>query len=131
MSKEKTKRGKTKFPNLHPELNLKTRYELIDYDYIDKLSTKEKKWLDKFTKEYTSAALDTEDLSKNLHNTVALKKDCQDRNNSRNRCILTRAKASGYCASIDEMKEKKQKIKTESPEDQLIAKIDLPVNSED
>ena len=106
----KNKRSRTKYPALKPELNLKTRYELIDYDYVDKLSEEEKAWLNKFTEEYVNASLNTEDLDKNLHNTEELKKDCYRRNNARNRDILTKAKASGNHISTDEMLINKKSI---------------------
>lgn len=108
---EKSKRARTKYPALKPELNLKTRYELIDYDYINKLSEKEKEWLNKFTEEYINASLNTENPEQNLHNTDDLKKDCYRRNNARNRDILTRAKASGNHISTDELLENKKTIK--------------------
>jgi len=93
--RKQTRRNQRKYPNLEAEYNLKTRSDLIDYDYINQLSSKDKAWLDKFTKEYVNASLDSRNPKKNLHNTPELKKDCYDRNNSRNRDILTRAKASG------------------------------------
>lgn len=102
--KKKTKRNSYKYPNLHPEVNLKSRFDLIDYDYIDKLSEKEKRWLNKFTKEYVNADLNYKDLSKNLHNTQKLKKDCTDRNNARNRDILTREKAAGLMEDFENVK---------------------------
>ncbi len=88
-TRKKSRRGRTKYPALDPGLNLKTRTDLIDYDYVDKLSPEEKKWLNKFTEEYVNASVDPKKLKKNLHNTEKLKKDCYDRNNARNRCILT------------------------------------------
>lgn len=104
---KKTKRSKIKYSALDPSVNLKTRYELIaDYDYLNKLSEKEKAWLNKFTKEYVNADLDTKRKSKNLHKTDRLRKDCYDRNNARNRCVLTRAKASGKAYQIQETAEK-------------------------
>lgn len=110
----KGKRARTKYPALKPELNLKTRYELIDYDYVDKLTEDEKEWLNKFTEEYINASLDSVDLEKNFHNTEDLKKDCYRRNNARNRDILTRAKASNNYVSTDEMVvEKKTEKETE------------------
>lgn len=100
---KKTKRSKVKYSALDPSVNLKTRYELIaDYDYLNKLSEKEKAWLNKFTKEYVNADLDNKRKSKNLHKTDRLRKDCYDRNNARNRCVLTRAKASGKAYQIQE-----------------------------
>lgn len=119
----KSKRSTTKYPALKPELNLKTRYELIDYDYVNRLSEQEKEWLNKFTEEYTNASLDSKDLHKNLHNTEALKKDCYSRNNARNRDILTRAKASGTHISVDEMRLNKKSIKI-SAEMELLEQFD-------
>lgn len=118
----KNKRAKTKYPALKPELNLKTRYELIDYDYIDKLSETDKEWLNKFTEEYVNANLDRHDLSKNFHNNIELKKDCDRRNNARNRDILTRAKASGNHVSTDEILLNKKSLKINS-EDNLFKKV--------
>lgn len=111
---KKTKRNQNRYPALKPGLNLKSRYELIDYDYIDKLGDKEKKWLNKFTEEYVNANLDTKNLKNNLHNTKTLKKDCQDRNNARNRDILTREKAKGFVVYLEELTDDNQIInKTE------------------
>jgi hypothetical protein len=109
----KSKRARTKYPALKPELNLKSRYELIDYDYVDKLSESDKAWLNKFTEEYVNASLDSENLENNFHSTDELKKDCYRRNNARNRDILTRAKASGTFVSTDELLETKKSIKIE------------------
>lgn len=64
-------------------MNLKTRQELIDYDYVDKLSEKDKAWLNKFTAEYVNADLDRKNFDNNLHNTLELKQDCDKRNNDR------------------------------------------------
>lgn len=120
--KKQTRRQASKYPNLDPALNLKTRYELLDFDYIDKLSEKEKAWLDKFAKEYNNADLDRKKLKKNLHNTKALKKDCDDRNNARKRCILTRAKASGQAHYLDELNE--EQFVNQDFEDKVIKKVD-------
>lgn len=70
----KGKRARAKYPALRPELNLKSRYELIDYDYLDELSEEDKRWLNKFTEEYVNASLNSKELDKNLHNTEDLKK---------------------------------------------------------
>lgn len=119
----KNKRARTKYPALKPELNLKSRYELIDYDYINSLSDQEKKWLNQFTEEYVNASLDTNMLDNNLHNTDNLKKDCYRRNNARNRDILTRAKASGNHISTDELLLNNKAIKMDN-EEELLNKID-------
>lgn len=119
-----TKRDKAKYPNLKPELNLKSRYELIDFDYLDKLSPDEMKFLDKFSEEYFGARFRKckvhskkkpngktpkprkpckECRKLNLQKSKKMRKDCTDRNNARNRDILTRAKASGSYVSIEEV----------------------------
>lgn len=50
-------------------------------------------WLNKFTDEYVNANINTKNPRKNLHKSKALKKDCYDRNNARNRDVITRQKA--------------------------------------
>lgn len=83
------------------------------------MSLKDKQWLNDFTEEYANDVLDRKDLSNNLHNTKELKKDCDDRNNSRNRCILTQQKSMGKLNYIEEL------IETAvSGEDEIIKKID-------
>ena len=119
----KSKRAKTKYPALKPELNLKTRYDLIDYDYVNKLDENEKQWLNKFTEEYVNASLDTENIDNNFHNTQDLKRDCYRRNNARNRDILTRAKASGSYVSTDELLLNKKEAKLNSGKS-LFEKLD-------
>ena len=119
--RSKTKRERSRYPALNPGLNLKTRTDLIDYDYIDKLSEKDKKWLNKFTEEYVNASIDTSNLKKNLHNTQELKKDCFDRNNARNRCILTLQRAQSKIEYLEDNK----KLISENPEDSLIKDVDI------
>lgn len=120
MKKKKNRRSSTKYPALNPALNLKTRTDLIDYDYVDQLSEKDKAWLNKFTEEYTNDKIDRKNLEKNFHNTKKLKKDCDDRNNSRNRDILTRVKASGKLKDTETINEKD--IAVMSAEDNIILK---------
>lgn len=103
---KKTKRSMAKYPALNPALNLKTRTDLIDYDYINQLSNEEKEWLNKFTEEYVIDKLDRDDIQNNIHNTPELKKDCDDRNNARNRDVLTRAQAQGKSFDLDTFKKK-------------------------
>lgn len=128
MEKKKTKRSKVKYSALDPTVNLKTRYELIsDYDYVDKLSESDKAWLNKFTKEYVNADLDTKNKRKNLHKSKQLRKDCYDRNNARNRCVWTKCKASGRFVSIDDVPTKI--VENENYEETLIKKLDIKKKS--
>lgn len=121
MKKKKSRRSKTKYPALDPSLNLKTRTEQIDYDYIHKLSPKEKKWLNKFTEEFVNDSFDRNNLEKNLYaNTPTKKKECDDRNNARNRCILTQQRAQGKLEYVENNK----KILGENPEETMNREID-------
>lgn len=124
--KKKSRRSRTKYPALDPTLNLKHRYdEISDLDYIDKLSEKEKAWLNKFMDEYVNDNLDRKNLKNNLHKTKKLKKDCDDRNNSRNRCVLTKSKANGMHISTEDLKERKiDIIDGNDVEDAIIDRID-------
>ena len=120
--KKENKRSKAKYPALKPEFNLKTRQELIDYDYLDKLNDDEKAWLNKFTLEYTNASFEKEDPKrkgkrrklKNLHKTKKLRKKAYDANNARNRDILTRSKAQGTAHYLDDV------VKTEEELHELL-----------
>jgi hypothetical protein len=86
------------------------------------LSDREKAWLDKFTTEYTNAGKLTKE-HKPLHKTKALKKDCYDRNNSRNRCQWTRQKASIGAKYLEDNKS----VLVYNSEEDLIKKIDQEV----
>lgn len=99
---KKSRRSAQKYPALDPAFNLRSRADLIDYDYINKLSEEEKKWLSDFTEEYTNANFNHS--GKKLHKTKLQKRDCYNKNNSRNRDILTRAKASGTMIYLEDLK---------------------------
>lgn len=61
------RRAKTKYPNLNPKNHIKRRQSFIDYDYVSKLSDKDKEFLSKFTNEYYCASFDTENSENNIH----------------------------------------------------------------
>lgn len=117
------KRGKVKFPALDKKYNLKTRQDLIDYDYIDKLTDKEKAFLNSFTEEYVGANF--KHKGKKLHKSKTKKKDCFDRNNSRNRDIYTISKANDMLKELDKKVDAKIKTTADDVENQLIEQIDL------
>ena len=116
----KNRRNLAKYPALDPSLNLKSRTELLDYDYLNKLDEKELEWLNKFTEEYVHANLDTEKPRSNLHNTKAMRKDCYDRNNARNRDVLVKQKAQNKNIYLDDIK-----AKGKDEQEQLNARIEL------
>lgn len=121
MKKKRSRRSNTKHPDLTPELNLKTRSDLLDQDYLHKLNDKELDWLNKFNSEYISANLNRETPDNNLHQSPKLIKDCDDRNNSRNRDILTRAKASNQLMDYEELYEETD---SNNYEDVIIEELD-------
>lgn len=77
----------------------------MDYDYVNKLTDKEKKFLNKFTEEYVNASLSTDKKWRNLHRTKESIRDCFNRNNARNRDILTRQKAMGKHIYLEDILE--------------------------
>lgn len=101
--KKRNRRSLVKNPALDPLYNLKTRYEAIDYDYINKLSPEEKQWLNNFTEEYTNANFTHK--GKKILKTKKDKKESFDRNNSRNRCVYTRGKASSTMKYLEDLVE--------------------------
>ncbi len=102
-SPKKNRRNKTQYPALHPELNLRSRTELLDYDYLDKLTDKEKSFLNKFTEEYVNASVDVKKKWRNLHKTKEAIRDCFNRNNARNRDVLTQQKAMGKHTYLEDI----------------------------
>lgn len=126
---KKTRRDEKKYPALSKTVNLKTRQDLIDYDYIDKLSDKEKKFLNQFTEEYTNASF--KKGKRLLNKKIQSEKDCYDRNNARNRCILTRAKAAGKAINDLDAMAKQTKKMNWNVEDKLIEMLDSAANSSD
>lgn len=121
MQKKRSRRSREKYPALKKDLNLKTRYELIDYDYLDKLGPDELEWLNKFTSEYTNADFRH---TKPLHKTKKRRKECYSANNARNRCIFTRNKACGQLEYLDSKNEEKSDHSMRIRLDKIIKKED-------
>lgn len=71
---------------------VKKRSEFNDYDYIDKLNDKDKDWLYRFHREWLCA--DMNHKGKKFHKKKIDKKICYDKNNSLNRDIYARQRAS-------------------------------------
>jgi hypothetical protein len=119
LKKKTNLRAQTKQASLKPHLNLRTRQDLIDYDYLHKLNEKELEWLNKFTEEEVNATF-SKNNKKNLNKSDDDKRRCYNKNNARNRCILTRQKAAQRLKQLEDVKEK-----TKNPEEQMNAKIDI------
>lgn len=92
-------REKVKFPALDKTYNLKSRQDLLDQDYIEKLNDEEKDFLNRFNEEFNNANFTH--AGKKLHKTQTLRKERYDANNARNRCRYTRAKSIGALHELD------------------------------
>lgn len=84
-------RSKAKYPALDKKFTLKIRQDLIDQDYIEKLSEEEKDWLNRFNEEYVNAKMDHK--GKKLHRTKKMRKTIWKLNNDRNQDAYSKAKA--------------------------------------
>jgi hypothetical protein len=120
MGKKQNRRTREKYPALVPHLNLRSRFELIDYDYIDQLSEKDKEWLNRFTEEYTNASFKHKGAK--IHKKKKDELESYQRNNQRNNDILTRAKAAGKIYGLDVVKFTAEQL---SPEDLIIQREEL------
>lgn len=105
--KSKKKRDLEKYPALNPRLNAKTRFEVLDMDYLKKLSAEELEFMNKFMGEYVSGAFKKDEngeySSENLHKTQEERRECYTRNNTRNRCGLTISNATGQTIRSDDI----------------------------
>lgn len=124
---KKSKRDKIKYPALDPLYNLKTRNELIDdlYVYSQDLSEKDKDYLNRFSEEFNNANFNHEGkrihpkrIKKEAYKTKKnnrkrrdkktidkYKKEAEDRNNARNRCLYTKNKAFGAMEYIQDLED--------------------------
>ena len=98
MKKKSSRRSRERFPGLVRELNLRTKWEYLDQDYIDKLSDEEKRFLSDFNEEFYGGSFGHKC---NLHRTKKLRRECYARNNSRNRDLYAISRAANQ---LDEMR---------------------------
>jgi len=119
IKKKINRRNQEKYSALKPRFNLRTRFHELDYDYVDELSKKDKAWLNTFTEAYIHASITKK--GKKLFRTKESRKEIYDRNNARNRCILSRAKACGKAIPLEEIG---YDIIDKNNEDEMIEKLD-------
>lgn len=112
-------RSRTKYPALNPQFNLRSRTELLDYDYLSKLTDKELKYLNKFTEEFVNASVDVKKPWRNLHKSKKSMRECFNRNNARNRDVLTQQKAMGKHIYLDDIQDVGNLNNIESLEDRM------------
>lgn len=123
-STKTTKRSRVKYPGLVKSMNTKVRQELIDHDYIDKLTDKEKQFLSNFNEEYIGANF--QHKGKKMHKSKKMKRDCYNRNNARNRDIHSISSVTGNLVSEDFLLEKETEL---NPEVILEMKLYLKENN--
>lgn len=100
----KKKRGR--WDNLTKSKNLKLRQDYMDVHFLNgvksitgngegirALTEEEKDWLNEFYGEYYNASVNHRSYDEQLHDNQEMVKDCYDRNNARNRCLLNKGKA--------------------------------------
>jgi len=105
MPEKKNNRNRTRYPGLDPSLNLKTRQEEIEdlYDYADKLNDEEKAWLNAFSNEEICANFNHKGPKLNDQSNPSVRSRIYNRNNERNRCIMTREKAQGCLNYLEDL----------------------------
>lgn len=108
---------KKKYSGLDPKLFSKIRQEFHDLDYIDKLTEKEKAYLNAFMTEWLGANMNHE--GKKLHKKVSEKRAIWRQNNKRNWDIYSIGRATGRLSDIEDISEKSY-----NPENDLIDMID-------
>jgi hypothetical protein len=129
--KKKWKRNKVQYPALNPRFNPKIRHESIDADYLDKLSEEELAWYNKFMEEENNASFKKDGTD--LNDTDKERKRIYAKNNARQRCIYSRAKASSRVhdvlnndtQQVNDLYQKESKITEDEFEDMLIEYIDV------
>lgn len=126
---QKIPRDKEKYPALNPKRAVGNRRELLEIDYLDQLSEKDKDWLNRFNEEFVIA--NYQHKGKKIDKSKKARKASYDRNNARNRCTYTKAKVTGLLnntpteeyltAAIDN----KHRKTVSNMEDVLIETIDM------
>lgn len=103
--KEKNKRSKSKYPALDPQLNLRSRYEEIEdlQSYASSLSPQDREWLNAFSQEEICANFNHSGPKLNDKSDPKVRSRIYNRNNERNRCIMSREKSQGTLNYLDDI----------------------------
>lgn len=117
------RRSRSRFPGLDKSVNLRIRHEVMDQDYLQKLSESEKEWLSNFMREYVSA--DFNHPGKILNRKKKQKKAIYDSNNSRNRDLYSLTNNIGMLKEEKEIRKVVNKVQNQNiMEDVLIELLD-------
>ena len=103
--KKKSGRSGMKYPALDPKVNLKSRYDEIEdlASYANTLPEEAKAWLNAFSQEEICANFNHNGPKLNDQSDAKVRSRIYNRNNERNRCILTRENAQGTINYIDDL----------------------------
>ena len=74
--KKTSKRQRERYPNLKKEYALRSRQELVDFDYLHKLNDSELSFLNRFMGETVHNIIDRKNLNNNTSNTLEYKQEC-------------------------------------------------------
>jgi hypothetical protein len=118
--KKTNRRSNTKNAALDPKYTLKSRLDLLDFDYLDKLNDKDLAFLAKFAEEEIHASF-SDNNKENLNKTDEEKRVIYNRNNARNADVLTRKKTRKQLAYVGDKELERIEY---NPEDALISYID-------
>ena len=115
---------------------MKTRYEEIAdiASYFHTLPPSAKKFMHSFVEEYVNANFNHK--GKQIYTEVEDKRAIYNRNNARNRDVLTKAKASGQYISVDDPDSQKDAlegsvIKNIESEEEVVNNLELFINDVD
>lgn len=128
--KSKSVRDRTKYPGLTKKANRWNIQHYMDFDYLDKLSDKEKEFLSQFATEHYSADFRGDAT---LIKGKKKRREIYNNNNARNRDLYSLAQGYGGIESFikynPETKSpeniKVEKVETLNPEDALNELIDI------
>lgn len=103
--KPKTTRSQLKYPALSPSHNLRNRYDEIDdmASYMNQLNDEEKEWLNAFAQEEVCANFNHGGPKINDASDPAVRSRIYNRNNQRNRCIMSQEISKGTLHSLEEL----------------------------
>lgn len=103
--KKKTGRSGVKYPALDPKYNLKSRYNEIEdlASYANTLPEEAKEWLNAYANEEICANFNHKGPKLNDQSDPKVRSRIYNRNNERNRCILTREEAQGTLNYVEDL----------------------------
>lgn len=90
-----------KYPALNPKRQVFNRRDSIDGDYYDKLSEKEREWMNAFLSE--TVVTNFNHTGPDFYTTKEEKRKLFAENNARNRCALNHAKSKNLMNNIGEV----------------------------